>query len=783
LKPKSANKVKPNAAPATGARWQPAAVAVCRLALTVWIWAMGMNIRVHPAAAGLDHSGSFTFNYAHAHGMVFGRDLAFTYGPLSFLTIPMPLGRNLEAGFRFQFVVWMIFAAVTAWLIFGRRVPLAGAAICAIGLFLGSGAFRLFGYAGPDMFLVYVGLILLGGALAGRRWMLWYAGAAAICTLVFFVKFSSAATLGGAMAIFTAALYATDRAKAWRATLILAATPVMILIVHVVFYGSPAYLWRYVRVSIEMGSAYGVAMSEGSDMQALRMAILLMTVWLGGSAVLWWRRIPSRPLALACIGPLFLEFKHSFAREAGHVEIFFFFVALLAGLVALFTEIRRTDRWYVTAALAAVAGCWYWQEPGRARELMYPIAPFANLRSLRDAVNLPELRRSMEAMSTQLLGPDRLPPELLARVGRAPIAIFPMECSYAGINPIQMRPFPILQAYQAYTSYLDAWNAQFLDDPQSAPAFILFDWDTVDGRHPLLDAPATAVSMFRQYEFDGMYGRHLLLRKRAQPRFGTLRLLDRRDVPLAQPLRFPANEHPLAARIFLKWNPRGRLLKFFFRIPEIRLVAWTSQGRALNVRVPPDVLADGVPSFLPIDMNATRALFGGSSPGRIDALLVGGPGARYLEPVAHVEIYSVPGIVMPPAPSPLPDLSTLRPLGSIDSWRMEMLNQTEAGAFAQVTVPGDLGYVRLKGWAVVQGDVAGGVVVELDGKPYPADYGEPRPDVGALFHAPGPLNCGFEWSVPAADLGKDWHVLGVKILNRERTGYYEGSRGLRFKME
>jgi hypothetical protein len=755
----------------------------CRVALAVWIWTIGMNIRVHPAAAGLDHSGSFTFNYAHAHGMVFGRDLAFTYGPLSFLTIPMPLARNLEAGFWFQFMVWMIFAAVTGWFIFGRRAPLGGVAICAVGLFLGSGAFRLFGYAGPDMFLVYLGLILLGGAISGRRWMFWYAGAAMVCTLVFFVKFSSAATLGGAMAIFTAALYAADRAKARGATLMLAATPVAILIVQVICYGSPAWLWRYVRVSMEMGSAYGVAMSEGSDAQALRMAILLMIVWLGGSAIFCRRRIPSWPLALACIGPLFLEFKHSFAREAGHIEIFFFFVALLSGLVALFTPLKRTDRWYVTAALAALACCWYWQEPGRARELMHPLAPFANLRSLRDAVHLADLRRGMEAMSTQLLAADRLPPELLARVGGAPIAIFPMECSYAGINPIRMRPFPIVQAYQAYTSYLDGWNAQFLEDSQTAPPFILFDWDTVDGRHPLLDAPATAVSMFRHYEFDGMYGRHLLLRKRAQPRFGTLARLESRDAALSQPLRFPANEHPLAARIFLKWNLRGQLLKFFFRIPEIRLVAWTSQGRALNVRVPPDVLAGGVPTFLPIDMDATRALFNGASPGRIDALLVGGPGALYLEPAAHVEIYSVPGIVLPPAPSPLPDLSALRQLGSIESWRMEMLNQTEASAFAQVTVPGDLGYVRLKGWAVVQGDVAGGVVVELDGKPYPADYGEPRPDVGALFHAPGPLHCGFEWSVPAADLGKDWHVLTLKILNRERTGYYEGSRGLRFKME
>jgi hypothetical protein len=112
-----------------------------------------------------------------------------------------------------------------------------------------------------------------------------------------------------------------------------------------------------------------------------------------------------------------------------------------------------------------------------------------------------------------------------------------------------------------------------------------------------------------------------------------------------------------------------------------------------------------------------------------------------------------------------------------------MLNDTEAAAFEQITVPDTRGYVRIQGWAVLQGGEAGGVVVELDGKSYPAEYGRPRPDVGALFHADQALACGFEWSVPVWDLGRTWHELAVKILTRDRSGYYDGGRKLRFKME
>ena len=380
------------------------------------------------------------------------------------------------------------------------------------------------------------------------------------------------------------------------------------------------------------------------------------------------------------------------------------------------------------------------------------------------------------------LEPDRLPAELLARVGQAPIAVFPMECAYGGANPIEMRPFPIFQAYQAYTPYLDRWNAEFLEDPHTAPQFILFDWDTVDDRHPLLDAPATAVALYRHYDFDSAYGAHTLLRRRSGARFEQPRLVDTRQFHLAEPLRLPVRDRPLTARIHLQWTLTGRILKFLFRLPEVRIVVSNTTGRVVNARVPTEVMADGVPNFLPFDMAAARALFASASAGRVDALSFGGPGAQYLEPVAKVEIYESTDVTLPPAPA-VPDLSALRQLGTTDTWRIEVLNDTGASAFTEITVPDTRGYVRLQGWAVLQGAPAGGVILDLDGKLYPAEYGKSRPDIGALLHAGGPLDCGFEWSVPVWNLGKSWHEVAVKILARDRSGYYDGGRKLRFKME
>jgi hypothetical protein len=203
----------------------------------------------------------------------------------------------------------------------------------------------------------------------------------------------------------------------------------------------------------------------------------------------------------------------------------------------------------------------------------------------------------------------------------------------------------------------------------------------------------------------------------------------------------------------------------------------------LNARVPPEVLDNGVPNFLPVDMIAARALFHSEPAGRIDALSLGGPGARYLNPAAEVEIYEAGDASLPPQPPPAPDFSRLERRGVIDTWRFEVLNETGAGAFSEVSVPDTRGYVRVQGWALAHGAAAAGVYIELDGRPYPAEYGKLRPDIGALFHTGGVPAFGFEWSVPVWNLGKSWHQLAIRIMPRDETGYYDGGRKLRFRME
>jgi len=69
--------------------------------------------------------------------------------------------------------------------------------------------------------------------------------------------------------------------------------------------------------------------------------------------------------------------------------------------------------------------------------------------------------------------------------------------------------------------------------------------------------------------------------------------------------------------------------------------------------------------------------------------------------------------------------------------------------------------------------LAGGVDIVIDGKAYAAKYGAPRPDVAKFLKVPAYTACGFSFSFPAAAFEKGKHRLSVRVLNHDKTGYWE----------
>jgi hypothetical protein len=85
------------------------------------------------------------------------------------------------------------------------------------------------------------------------------------------------------------------------------------------------------------------------------------------------------------------------------------------------------------------------------------------------------------------------------------------------------------------------------------------------------------------------------------------------------------------------------------------------------------------------------------------------------------------------------------------------------------------GKFEIAGWAVDQEAqaAAGGVEVVIDGTPFPAQYGTPRPDVAAAYKNPSYANAGYSFMLDTGTLAPGSHTAFVRVLNSSRKGFWE----------
>jgi len=586
---------------------------LCRILLFAVGVAAAYPVRSYPVTAGLDASWAFGLNYAHHSGLLFGRDAIFTYGPLAWLALPMNIGNNLWPALVFQTASWVAFAGVLAWFVFVRNVALWRVVVFAVCLLAGWRCFHHWDYVGPEMFLAFLAFLLMGAATHDRHWLFFFGTSCFLGWTLLFLKFSAGTTVLSGAILLCLAMGAFDRRKAiCLAVAALLSTALFVGAASEIYFSSVPTFLRYMRTGFEFSAAYSSAMSAPGSSAPLAMALALFVSWLMLIRELLRTHDRTIPMAIAMLGPWFLLFKHSFVREPMHAGFLFAFAPLFWAVLVLSSEVegKQLGRFFSAFAIFAAV-------------MMLTVAPAA------DPTRAP-------------LTVDRLPATILNAVGSGPIAVFPYENAYAAANALNYRPLPVLQSYAAYTPYLDKTNAESLENDATAPRFVLFDWASIDGRHPLLDVPATALALYRHYDQAAAEGEHLLLRRRATPRFGSPRLLRTCEWRRDRPLPIPASPHPLIARISLQRTAKGTLQDFFFRLPAVTLMGF---------RVPPQVIEDGVPlNFLPWNLDEAAALFRGEPvPVHGKELALAGPGAPDFRESVRVEILEIPEIILPPA--------------------------------------------------------------------------------------------------------------------------------------
>ncbi len=571
------------------------------LALVVALTALSWPFTYVKGGAGLDNSWVVGLSLAVAHGLAFGRQVIFTYGPLGFSLVPAAVTPGTF--FAGEVLGGLIQLALVAVLLANlrRRMNLFAAGVLTLL------AASLVGWVEAEpLSAIAFGLVALAYTTpAARReeaFRRLAIGGGAFAGFALLVKLNDGVATSAILAI---GLLGGD----WRRRNLLDAGASMMgaLVVLWLLVGEPlGALPDYLRNSWEVVGGYVEAMGHtaGPEIQWQLLVVVGSAIALAMGA---WRAFATeRPRRGAALAGAVLVIHYFAAREAfvrydsGHIAV----IAVLAA-VALMIPWPRAQR-MTGVALAAMLAVAAFAVLGRpVTEIVNPLGDAHQLaRQARDVLHPGKLIAEGRA---DVIRDDALPAPMAAKLRGHCVNAEPAEIAAVWAHPKwSWCPLPVFQSYTAYTPRLDELNAAAYANAHNGPDRVLRQVDqAIDERNPIWESPAAALSMlchFNEIEHSGEWQ----TLARVPDRCGKPHALETIHSSLGRTITLldPPEGAVMVAAIEGVQVAGWERLETLFRGARARYVTVNGQSD-LRFRVPPGTVQDGL--ILDVPYNADYA--------------------------------------------------------------------------------------------------------------------------------------------------------------------------------
>jgi len=730
---------------------------------------------------GLDPSWRYAINYLPHSAEVFGRDVAFTYGPLGYFLEPVNIGSNLVQASLFHVLMHGLLILILLDYAWRRKKTLPTIFLVvsfALAPLVGQGLSAHFEYS----YLVVSSVLLVLSYGNERLSTVADFINPLLAGMFLFMKFS----LGLSAVLMIAALAIVKilrrQKNAWRSALIVCSTFVVTTSALATIYcKSPRNFVAWLVTSWQIADGYSVAMSAVGRPHILAWALIALGSYLVLLILLGAYRSPLFFVAMVFAIAIFFCFKHAYIRqETLHVLYFFPFLLSLVGILGLNAhgarELRLAAFCYVIIFILALPNAMlyrYLDWPGVGHQLRGN----KGLDNLRLLINLNDTRQKLDILGRANLEADRLPAEWIRLIveNDAKVGTLPWEVSYCAANNLRWDPFPALQAYSAYKASLDQRSSEHYSGSQ-APDFLLINFNDIDGRNLLLSTPETWRVILHNYALlKSESGKGVqLFKKKEQPVVSKLAIIGHETARLFEWVSVPPSDKMLYAFLEMRLRPLGWTSKTFYQIPPVTISVMYASGSYAGYRMIPDTARNGLLlNYLPTDKESLNRLFASKATDRVVRFKISGPGAWYYNKDFDLtwKEETDPAIVF--APEEQVNIQALYAIAEPPMCAIEYLNKRRVSAASDVFV--DWPYedaITVSGWAVdtkSRGE-AGGVFVNIDGMDFPATYHLKRVVAVPNTNYASP---GFSASFPTSLIGMGKHSLALKIVTSAKDGYYQ----------
>jgi len=546
-----------------------------------------------PTRPGLDPGWVLGLNLAHVQGLAHGKDIVWSYGPLSYLALPVAGLSKMYLALIFRLGTYSIWCAALLRMAWSAATPWKYWVVPFIALCV---LLDPLTDCLPSAIFAWSLLILVD-----RSWraagLVIFAFLAALECMIKVNLGVEAICLFGAVAIGIVLQEAPlSRQSKWQIIVAAFLLPVFAVLLYAAETGTAASLPAYIRSSVEIVSGYSEAMSMNGPYWQVLLAIIGMAVLFVGMPLM---EGSIRTLAAAFLPTLvyvFFRFKAGIVRQDAHASDIELNLALAAVFLLVFVRRKRT--FYFAACFQAVclfishsyiSEAWPTMDPAVVSRLKLQ----GSMPALRAFLQWPKTWASLEKYGRQDLLPLRVSPELQAVIGNSPVEVVPWDVNRVKANDWTWRPRPVFQAYEAYTSWLDHINAEYLESGRAAE-FALVNWSNVDDRHQFLDTPLSWRTQLNLYQTRSVEADSVLLQRRAVSRWQAVEPMGFETTTWDRENRVPQSPDPVMLTAHVPASFSGKLRSLLFRSNPLFIEVTRQSGEVTRYRALRSTLANGV---------------------------------------------------------------------------------------------------------------------------------------------------------------------------------------------
>lgn len=548
-----------------------------------------------PATAGIDNSWRIALEMAYQKGLIFGKDIIYTYGPLGRLTQRIAIGTS-----NFQLFLFDVFCFANVGFLLYQFLPKPlkfYQVLIHFALFM-----LISSIFGEWMSFLLFFISIFSGLLFLRKQNHWFLAHAIVIGIInFYIKANYGVIALGF--VFILLLYAFfSKRVSWENLLFyfLGSLSLLVLLSVLLKTDLPAYF--YSSIQIIKGYNESQSLFPANRLRAVVSSYLVFVIFL--LVFMWFvvGKLKNKDFSLpaldsffvlGCVGVCsFVLIKYAFVRaDDAHLMSFVRSACLPFLMLTIFAQQKwlKTSGW-VLVSLNLLSYIVFYQP-------IYGKLSFAIVDNLRTkSYTLPQYCKDI-FKETPPIYKSNYPKEVLAEIGNKSVDLVPNEISEVYLNHLNYNPRPVVQSYQAYNEYLDKKNQEkYLSN--TAPDYVIYGIESTDDKYAIGDETLTLLALLQSYEPTKIWENRLLLKKRNTPRI--LKLINQKKNTWELGKVYNITQLDTTKTIFsiikikTSYNWFGKSLNLFFQPPHLSMQLLTKDSNKANYRTVPILLDKGL---------------------------------------------------------------------------------------------------------------------------------------------------------------------------------------------